>query len=113
MGQVRESLIWFHNALQMMSCSLPTGRMKGGLVLAGQLIKQYMHVKFPSHFIDYLEDNEGFLDKARCMTHMVHAYNIVNRKMFSLMPAIKLLNTAQEARGYCVHEVRKTFPKIL
>lgn len=107
MGQVRESLGWFHNALNKMSCSLPTGRLHGGITLLGQSIRQYLHVKFPSHFIGHVLDSDGFLDKARCMTHMVHAYHIMNRKRFSLIPALKLLNIAEEARCFCVHEVSR------
>ena len=106
MGQVQESLDWFHNALDLMSCRLPTGIPGRGLRLASLCFKQYLHMKFPNHYIDQVEGSNGFQDKARCLTHLVHAYNLVDRKEFSLIPALTLLNSAEEARDFCVHEVR-------
>jgi len=48
--------------------------------------------------------SETFLDQARCMAHVTHAYHLQHENLRTLMTALKQLNAAEEAQED-VHEV--------
>lgn len=49
-------------------------------------------------------DSETYLDQARCMTHVTHAYHLQHENLRTLMAALKQLNAVEEAQED-VHEV--------
>lgn len=50
------------------------------------------------------QDSETFLDQARCMAHVTHAYHLRHENLKTLMTALKQLNTVEEAQED-IHEV--------
>ena len=106
MREFQESVDWFLMALEKLSYKLPPGKLKGGLTLMKQCVKQYLHVKFPGRFRYRDLKNEGFYDKARCLSHLVHAYHMLNKRLLSLVPAFKLLDLAEKATCYNSYEVQ-------
>ena len=57
---------------------------------------------YPSVFRDH--ESETYLDQARCMTHVTHAYHLQHENLRTLMAALKQLNAVEEAQED-VHEV--------
>ena len=49
-------------------------------------------------------DSETFLDQARCMAHVTHAYHLQHENLRTMMAALKQLNAAEEAQED-IHEV--------
>lgn len=106
MGQVEESMTHFYEALALMQSNLPKTLIGGSIALLYQSVKQFVHFKFPSTIIPNLHTNEPFLDKARCLAHISHAYKLQHRNVMSLMTVLKRLNDAEQALEYHVHEVK-------
>ena len=61
-----------------------------------------IHLQYLSAFSGC--DSETFLDQARCMTHVTHAYHLQHENLWTLMAALKQLNVVEEAQED-VHEV--------
>lgn len=106
MGQVEESMTHFYEALNLLQSRLPRSIVAGSFALCYHSLKQYLRMKFPSLAIAPLDRNEPFLERARCLAHISHAYRIQNRSVMGFMTALKRLNEAEQAQEYHVHEVR-------
>ena len=57
------------------------------------------------HYTYYYRGGD-FLERARCMTLLVHAYQLQNSDIYSFMVALRQLNTVEEAEED-IHEARK------
>lgn len=55
-------------------------------------------------------DSETYLDQARCMAHVTHAYHLQHQNLKTMMTALKQLNTAEEAQED-IHEVCNMYAK--
>lgn len=106
MGQVEESMKHFYDALKLLELRLPRTLLGGSFALLYHTIKQFIHVKFPSNTSLHLRRNERFLDRARCLAHISHAYKLQNNNIMCFMTVLKRLNEAEQAQEYHVHEVR-------
>jgi hypothetical protein len=95
----------FYEALNLLESRLPRSIVGGGLALCYQSAKQYFRVKFPSLGITALNRDEPFLERARCLAHISHAYLIQNKRVMGFMTTLKRLNEAEQAQEYHVHEV--------
>ena len=105
-GEVDESLPHFHNALRLLHTRLPTHNVTSAAFLGYHAFKQLLHIKFPRRFLARKTgiDSQTFLDQARCMAHVTHAYHLQHKNMKTLMAALKQLNATEEAQED-IHEV--------
>ena len=101
-----ESLPHFHDALKLLHTTLPTHTVTSAAFLGYHAFKQLLHIKFPRRFLARKTgiDSQTFLDQARCMAHVTHAYHLQHKNMKTLMAALKQLNAAEEAQED-IHEV--------
>lgn len=97
-------MVHFHEALSLLESKLPRSIVGGSIALCYHSMKQYLRLKFPS-ITTQLDKNEPFLERARCLAHISHAYRIQNRCIMGFMTALKRLNNAEQAQEYHVHEV--------
>lgn len=99
-------MIHFYQALSLLQSRLPRSIVGGSFALGFHCMKQYMRTKFPSlATTPSLDRNEPFLERARCLAHISHAYRLQNRGIMGFMTAVKRLNDAEHAQEYHVHEV--------
>lgn len=105
MGQVEDSMTHFYNALQLLESSLPRTIVGGSFALLYHSIKQLIYLKFPPNAA---QRKEPFLDRARCLAHIGHAYRLQNKNVMSFMTVLKRLNAAEKAQDHHLHEVRET-----
>ena len=105
-GEVDESLPHFHHALKLLHTRLPTNNISSAAFLGYYAFKQLLHIKYPRRFLARKTgvDSQTFLDQARCMAHVTHAYHLQHKNMKTLMAALKQLNAAEEAQED-IHEV--------
>ena len=105
-GEIDESLPHFHNALRLLHTQLPTHTITSAAFLGYHAFKQLLHIKFPRRFLARKTgiDSQTFLDQARCMAHVTHAYHLQHKNMKTLMAALKQLNAVEEAQED-IHEV--------
>ncbi len=105
-GDIGESLPHFHSALGLLHTRLPTHTITSAVFLGYHAFKQLLHIKFPRRFLARKTgvDSQTFLDQARCMAHVTHAYHLQHKNIKTLMAALKQLNAAEEAQED-IHEV--------
>ena len=96
----------FHTALGLLHTKLPTTSASASILLVYHAFKQLLHIKFPRRFIASKSglDSQTFLDQARCMAHVTHAYHLQHKNVMTLVAALKQLNAVEEAQED-VHEV--------
>lgn len=107
MGQVEDSMRHFYQALSLLDSSLPRTLFGGSIALIYHTIKQLKKCNCPSYNIPQLNKDEPFLDRARCLAHISHAYHLRKKNTMSLMTILKRLNEADHAQEYHVYEVCK------
>lgn len=122
-GEVEESIPHFQRALRLLNAKLPNSKPRALVEITSQALRQWLHIKFPSRFIGrqrymvhmvyqkykytYLfcsQRGGNLLDQAHCMSLLVHAYQLQNSDVHTLMVALRQLNTVEEAEED-IHQV--------
>lgn len=107
MGQVEEAMQHFHEALVLLRSRLPRSLVGGSIALCYYCMKQYWRLKFPSANVTQLDKNKPFLERARCLAHISHAYRMQKKNIMGFMTSLKRLNAAEKAQEYHIHEVNQ------
>ncbi len=113
MGQVEESMSYFYQALRFLDTTLPKTLLGGSIALVYHTIKQFRKCNCPTNSIPQLSKDEPFLDRARCLAHISHAYHLQHNNTMSLMTILKRLNEADRAQEYHVYEVTSSRDEIV